>query len=65
MEPFLPGSGQWGEEGEEDQEEEEEDHEDIELVLKEMAALKKVSEGTLVPMLLGFPVVFDIGLCAC
>ncbi|XP_033957804.1 E3 ubiquitin-protein ligase CBL-C isoform X2 [Pseudochaenichthys georgianus] len=46
VEPFLPGSGQWGEEDQEDQEEEEEeDHEDIELVLKEMAALKKFSSS--------------------
>ncbi|XP_034089810.1 E3 ubiquitin-protein ligase CBL-C isoform X1 [Gymnodraco acuticeps] len=48
VEPFLPGSGQWGEAGEEDQEEEEEeeeDHEDIELVLKKMAALKKFSSS--------------------
>ncbi|KAI3360551.1 hypothetical protein L3Q82_002428 [Scortum barcoo] len=41
IEPYLPGSGQWEEEGED--EGEEEDHEDIELVIKEMAALKKFS----------------------
>ncbi|XP_071325423.1 E3 ubiquitin-protein ligase CBL-C isoform X2 [Trachinotus anak] len=42
IEPFLPGSGHWEEkEGEDDTEEE--DHEDIELVVKEMAALRKIS----------------------
>ncbi|XP_063735809.1 E3 ubiquitin-protein ligase CBL-C isoform X4 [Eleginops maclovinus] len=46
VEPYLPGSGQWEEEEEEqgeDDQDEEEDHEDIELVLKEMAALRKFS----------------------
>ncbi|GAA6220344.1 E3 ubiquitin-protein ligase CBL-like isoform X1 [Lates japonicus] len=45
IEPYLPGSGHWDEEeGEDDtEEEEEEDHEDIELVVKEMAALRKFS----------------------
>ncbi|XP_074538919.1 E3 ubiquitin-protein ligase CBL-C isoform X2 [Halichoeres trimaculatus] len=41
VEPFLPGSGQWGEEDEDDVEED--DHEDIELMVKEMAALRKFS----------------------
>nr|XP_020506007.1 E3 ubiquitin-protein ligase CBL-C isoform X1 [Labrus bergylta] len=41
IEPYLPGSGQWEEEGEEDAEED--DHEDIELMVKEMAALRKFS----------------------
>ncbi|KAK2844826.1 hypothetical protein Q5P01_011485 [Channa striata] len=40
IEPYLPGSGYW-EDGDEDSEEE--DHEDIELVVKEMAALRKFS----------------------
>ncbi|XP_051261769.1 E3 ubiquitin-protein ligase CBL-C isoform X3 [Dicentrarchus labrax] len=46
IEPYLPGSGQWEEEEEEEEEEgdaEDETHEDIELVVKEMAALKKLS----------------------
>ncbi|XP_037641942.1 E3 ubiquitin-protein ligase CBL-C isoform X2 [Sebastes umbrosus] len=42
VEPFQPGSGQW-EEDVEDDEEEEEDHEDIELMVKELAALRKFS----------------------
>ncbi|XP_075965829.1 E3 ubiquitin-protein ligase CBL-C isoform X4 [Anarhichas minor] len=37
VEPYQPGSGQW------EEEEEEEDHEDIELMVKEMAALRKFS----------------------
>ncbi|XP_070823403.1 E3 ubiquitin-protein ligase CBL-C isoform X2 [Chaetodon trifascialis] len=41
IEPYLPGSGQWEEEGEDDAEED--THEDIELIVKEMAALKKFS----------------------
>ncbi|KAM6995447.1 E3 ubiquitin-protein ligase CBL-C isoform 2-T2 [Tautogolabrus adspersus] len=42
VEPYLPGSGQWEEEeGVEDAEED--DHEDIELMVKEMAALRKLS----------------------
>ncbi|XP_049440191.1 E3 ubiquitin-protein ligase CBL-C isoform X4 [Epinephelus fuscoguttatus] len=41
VEPYLPGSGHWEEEGEEDTEEA--DHEDIELMVKEMAALRKIS----------------------
>ncbi|XP_041649616.1 E3 ubiquitin-protein ligase CBL-C isoform X2 [Cheilinus undulatus] len=40
VEPYLPDRGQW-EEGEEDVEED--DHEDIELMVKEMAALRKFS----------------------
>ncbi|XP_022053714.1 E3 ubiquitin-protein ligase CBL-C isoform X1 [Acanthochromis polyacanthus] len=41
VEPYLPGSLQW--EGEINSDSEDEDHEDIELVVKEMAALKKFS----------------------
>ncbi|XP_008302155.1 E3 ubiquitin-protein ligase CBL-C isoform X2 [Stegastes partitus] len=41
IEPYLPGSLQW-EEGVDD-DGEEDDHEDIELMIKEMAALKKFS----------------------
>ncbi|XP_042345586.1 E3 ubiquitin-protein ligase CBL-C isoform X2 [Plectropomus leopardus] len=41
VEPYLPGSGQWEEESEDDTEEA--DHEDIELMVKEMAALRKLS----------------------
>ncbi|KAM8870657.1 E3 ubiquitin-protein ligase CBL-C isoform 3-T5 [Spinachia spinachia] len=41
VEPYRPGSGQSEEGGEEDHEEE--DHEDIELMVKEMAALRKFS----------------------
>ncbi|XP_039974431.1 E3 ubiquitin-protein ligase CBL-C isoform X2 [Xiphias gladius] len=42
IEPYLPGGGHWEEEeGEDDAGEE--DHEDIELMVKEMAALKKFS----------------------
>lgn len=41
VEPYLPGSGQWEEDVEDDAEEE--DHEDIELIIKEMAALRKFS----------------------
>ncbi|XP_040901196.1 E3 ubiquitin-protein ligase CBL-C isoform X2 [Toxotes jaculatrix] len=41
IEPYLPGSGHWEEESDDDAEEE--DHEDIELVIKEMAALRKFS----------------------
>ncbi|XP_031708996.1 E3 ubiquitin-protein ligase CBL-C isoform X2 [Anarrhichthys ocellatus] len=40
VEPYQPGSGQWEEE---EEEQEEEDHEDIELMVKEMAALRKFS----------------------
>lgn len=44
IEPYLAASGQWGEEEEEgDDDGEEEDHEDIELMVKEMAALRKFS----------------------
>ncbi|KAG7216912.1 hypothetical protein INR49_001566 [Caranx melampygus] len=44
VEPFLPGSGHWEGEGEEEEDDtEDEDHEDIELVVKEMAALRKFS----------------------
>ncbi|XP_026227195.1 E3 ubiquitin-protein ligase CBL-C isoform X3 [Anabas testudineus] len=43
IEPYLPGSGPWEEEEEDDEDDAEEDHEDIELVVKEMAALKKLS----------------------
>nr|XP_046256138.1 E3 ubiquitin-protein ligase CBL-C isoform X3 [Scatophagus argus] len=45
IEPFLPDSGQWEEveEGEAEDDAEEEDHEDIEVMVKEMAALKKFS----------------------
>ncbi|XP_028984284.1 E3 ubiquitin-protein ligase CBL-C isoform X2 [Betta splendens] len=39
IEPYLPGSGHL----QEDEDEEEEDHEDIEVVVKEMAALRKFS----------------------
>ncbi|XP_073341672.1 E3 ubiquitin-protein ligase CBL-C isoform X2 [Pagrus major] len=39
IEPYLPGSGQWEEECEDDAEDE--THEDIELMVKEMAALRK------------------------
>ncbi|KAF1388178.1 hypothetical protein PFLUV_G00087510 [Perca fluviatilis] len=42
VEPYLPGSGKWEEEDEDDVEEEE-DHEDIELIVKELAALRKFS----------------------
>uniref|UniRef100_A0A3Q3WL89 E3 ubiquitin-protein ligase CBL n=1 Tax=Mola mola TaxID=94237 RepID=A0A3Q3WL89_MOLML len=41
IEPYLPGSDQLDEEDED--EAEEDDHEDIELIVKEMAALKKFS----------------------
>uniref|UniRef100_UPI0037E847CD E3 ubiquitin-protein ligase CBL-C isoform X2 n=1 Tax=Semicossyphus pulcher TaxID=241346 RepID=UPI0037E847CD len=41
VEPYLRGSGQWEEEGEEDVEED--DHEDIEMIVKELAALRKFS----------------------
>ncbi|XP_076593368.1 E3 ubiquitin-protein ligase CBL-C isoform X1 [Chaetodon auriga] len=41
IEPYLPGGGQWEEEGEDDAEDD--THEDIELIVKEMAALKKFS----------------------
>ncbi|KAM6935863.1 E3 ubiquitin-protein ligase CBL-C isoform 3-T3 [Lycodopsis pacificus] len=41
VEPYQPGSGQWEEEEEEEEDQEEEDHEDIELMVKEMAALRK------------------------
>ncbi|XP_070691280.1 E3 ubiquitin-protein ligase CBL-C isoform X2 [Pempheris klunzingeri] len=41
IEPFLPGSDQWEDECEDDTEED--DHEDIELIVKEMAALRKFS----------------------
>ncbi|XP_056237522.1 E3 ubiquitin-protein ligase CBL-C isoform X3 [Seriola aureovittata] len=40
IEPFLAGSGHWEEE---DDDTEEEDHEDIEVMVKEMAALRKFS----------------------
>lgn len=43
IEPYLPGSGQLDGEGEEDTEDD--DHEDIEVMVKEMAALKKVCES--------------------
>ncbi|XP_044064695.1 E3 ubiquitin-protein ligase CBL-C isoform X2 [Siniperca chuatsi] len=43
VEPYLSGSGQWEEEEGEDDNAEEEDHEDIELMVKEMAALRKFS----------------------
>nr|XP_019948096.1 PREDICTED: E3 ubiquitin-protein ligase CBL-like isoform X1 [Paralichthys olivaceus] len=44
IEPYLPSSCHREEESEDDAEdEEEEDHEDIELVVKEMAALRKLS----------------------
>ncbi|XP_027142818.1 E3 ubiquitin-protein ligase CBL-C isoform X3 [Larimichthys crocea] len=42
VEPYLPGMGQWEEE-EGDDDAEEETHEDIELIVKEMAALRKFS----------------------
>ncbi|XP_041844741.1 E3 ubiquitin-protein ligase CBL-C isoform X2 [Melanotaenia boesemani] len=42
IEPYLQGSRQW-EEKEEDDDNEDEDHEDIEVVIKEMAAWKKLS----------------------
>ncbi|XP_041798323.1 E3 ubiquitin-protein ligase CBL-C isoform X2 [Chelmon rostratus] len=41
IEPYLPGESQWEEEGGDDTEED--THEDIELIVKEMAALKKFS----------------------
>lgn len=41
IEPYLPGSSQWDEDV--DEGDEEDDHEDIEVVVKEMAALRKVS----------------------
>ncbi|XP_034554548.1 E3 ubiquitin-protein ligase CBL-C isoform X2 [Notolabrus celidotus] len=41
VEPFLPSSGHWEDEDEDDAEEA--DHEDIELMVKEMAALRKFS----------------------
>nr|XP_020445856.1 E3 ubiquitin-protein ligase CBL-like isoform X2 [Monopterus albus] len=41
IEPYLPNSSNWEEEGEYDTEEE--DHEDIEVLVKEMAALRKFS----------------------
>ncbi|XP_047455019.1 E3 ubiquitin-protein ligase CBL-C isoform X2 [Mugil cephalus] len=41
VEPYLPGGGQWKVDSDDDGEEE--DHEDIELVIKEMAAMKKFS----------------------
>ncbi|KAM3873285.1 E3 ubiquitin-protein ligase CBL-C [Diretmus argenteus] len=40
IEPYLPSSSQ---EEEDEEEEEEEDHEDIEMVIKKLAALKKLS----------------------
>ncbi|CAN9513790.1 unnamed protein product [Ophioblennius macclurei] len=44
VEPYLPDCGQWDLTGNEDGEDgEDEDHEDIELLVKEMAALKKFS----------------------
>ncbi|KAM7421199.1 hypothetical protein PAMA_015382 [Pampus argenteus] len=42
IEPYLPGGSQWKVE-EVDETEEEEDHEDIEVMVKEMAALRKFS----------------------
>ncbi|XP_054478217.1 E3 ubiquitin-protein ligase CBL-C isoform X3 [Anoplopoma fimbria] len=49
VEPYRPGSSQLEEEAEDDQEEE--DHEDIELMVKEMAALRKFSSlDSQVPM---------------
>ncbi|XP_030248396.1 E3 ubiquitin-protein ligase CBL-C isoform X3 [Sparus aurata] len=42
IEPYLPDSGQWGEEECED-DAEDDTHEDIELMVKEMAALRKFS----------------------
>lgn len=48
VEPFLPGTGHWDGEGEEEEDTEDEDHEDIELVVKEMAALRKVCACTAV-----------------
>lgn len=42
IQPYVPGNSQWEEE-EVDETEEEEDHEDIEVVVKEMAALRKFS----------------------
>ncbi|XP_053182506.1 E3 ubiquitin-protein ligase CBL-C [Scomber japonicus] len=41
IEPYLPGGSQWDEEV--DEADEEDDHEDIEIVVKEMAALRKFS----------------------
>ncbi|KAM7383204.1 hypothetical protein PAMP_002875 [Pampus punctatissimus] len=44
IEPYLPGSSQWEEEEKEvDEAEEDEDHEDIEVMVKEMAAMRKFS----------------------
>lgn len=42
IEPYLPGSGQW-EEGDVEEDTEDDDHEDIELIIKEMAAMRKLS----------------------
>ncbi|XP_061803037.1 E3 ubiquitin-protein ligase CBL-C isoform X2 [Nerophis lumbriciformis] len=45
IEPYLPEHKEDEDEEEEEEEEEEEDHEDVELLIQQMAALRKVSGG--------------------
>ncbi|XP_039535692.1 E3 ubiquitin-protein ligase CBL-like [Pimephales promelas] len=44
IEPYLPVRDRRPEENEEDDEDEEEDHEDVELVMKKLACMKKISQ---------------------